>query len=84
MNKTVQYFWESLASMFYHTSAVFSATKIQGNIIIPKKRICNRLQMHARYEDTIMILNTCENFLYTVDQDQFIKRKKATFALQHD
>jgi len=34
--------------------------------------------MHARCEDTIMILNTCENFLYTVDQDQIIKREKAT------
>jgi len=39
--------------------------------------------MHARCEDAMMILNTCKNCLYTVDQDQ-IKKEKATFVVQHD
>ena len=34
--------------------------------------------MHGRCdcEDAMMILNTCENFLYTVDQDQIILRRQ--------
>ena len=39
--------------------------------------------MHARCEYAMMILNTCKNYQYTVDQDQ-IKKEKSTFVVRLD